>query len=87
MWFLSTVTSPVLGIEMSRSVDNADTYFFWSFLFFSAEPDKVPIPAASFGELSASGVPAKTHNVKNWCQERGNNTIPLEKTHAIVGYQ
>lgn len=36
-----------------------DTYFFCSFLFFSAGPPRVPIPKPSLGELSASGVPAR----------------------------
>lgn len=39
---------------------HTDTYFFCSFLFFSAGPPRVPTPKPSFGELSASGVPART---------------------------
>lgn len=38
------------------------THFFWSFLFFSAGPPIVPIPKPSFGEPSASGVPAGKRN-------------------------
>lgn len=38
------------------------TYFFCSFLFFSAGPPRVPMPKLSLGEVSASGVPAKNIN-------------------------
>lgn len=40
-----------------------DTYFFCSFLFFSAGPPRVPIPKLSLVELSDSGVPARNTTV------------------------
>lgn len=55
-----------------------DTYFFCSFLFFSAGPPRVPIPKPSLGELSASGVPARNvykHLVQQ--SDRAGNTATL----------
>lgn len=49
---------PLQSTSTDTSVLLENTYFFCSFLFFSAGPPRVPTPKASFGELSDSGVTA-----------------------------
>lgn len=50
--------SPTVHACSQTSQSSEDTYFFCSFLFFSAGPPREPIPRPSFGLLSDSGVPA-----------------------------
>lgn len=61
-------------IQIYITVLLENTYFFCSFLFFSAGPPRVPIPKPSFGELSDSGVPAgKTTAIKLRVKELKND--------------
>lgn len=55
------------------------THFFWSFLFFSEGPPKVPIPRLSFGDPSASGVPAT--NTQSTLR-----SDPLIQTNTLVSF-
>lgn len=71
--------------ELIQNRQQEDTYFFCSFLFFSAGPPKVPIPKPSLGELSASGVPAMNIN-KHLVQrsDRARNTAILVAWSSIT---
>lgn len=82
-WYLIIFKKKCLSLQ--NNVETAeggkmleDTYFFCSFLFFSAGPPRVPIPKPSLGELSASGVPARNvykHLVQQ--SDRTGNTATL----------